>query len=144
MPDDDLTRFVQAQAEVYDRVVAELSNGRKRSHWMWFVFPQLHGLGRSPTAQHYAIRDLGEARRYLAHPVLGDRLRDGVRLMLEHRGRSAREILGSPDDLKFRSCATLFREAATRADDRSLFSAALDQFYAGEPDRQTLELLRAA
>ena len=140
---DDLARFVEAQARVHDQVVGELSAGQKQSHWMWFVFPQLAGLGASPTARFYALKDLDQARRYLAHPVLGSRLREDVRLMLRHRGRSALQILGSPDDLKFRSCVTLFREAATTADDRALFTAALDQFYGGAPDPRTLQLLGA-
>jgi uncharacterized protein (DUF1810 family) len=120
-----------------------LTAGRKRSHWMWFIFPQLEGLGHSPTAQYYAIRDTDQARRYLAHPVLGSRLRQAVQLVLAHKGKSALEILGSPDDLKFRSCLTLFREAASEAPDKSLFAEALHQFYGGEPDHRTLDLLRA-
>jgi uncharacterized protein (DUF1810 family) len=108
---------------------------------MWFVFPQLVGLGRSAMAQRYAIRDLEEARLYLVDPILGARLRQVVRLMMAHKGKSALEILGSPDDLKFRSCLTLFREAAPDDCDRVLFTEALDQFYRGEPDTRTLELL---
>jgi uncharacterized protein (DUF1810 family) len=142
MTELDLIRFIDAQAAIYDQVVDELNAGRKASHWMWFIFPQLAGLGRSAMAQRYAIRDLDEARRYLADPILGSRLRRCVRLMLHHAGASATEILGSPDDLKFRSCVTLFREAAADEADRSLFAQALKQFYAGEPDRRTLELLR--
>jgi uncharacterized protein (DUF1810 family) len=143
MTDDDLVRFVDAQARVYHHVAEELTAGRKRSHWMWFIFPQLEGLGHSPTAQYYAIRDTDQARRYLAHPVLGSRLRQAVQLVLAHKGKSALEILGSPDDLKFRSCLTLFREAASEAPDKSLFAEALHQFYGGEPDHRTLDLLRA-
>src|SRR5438270_3018389 len=106
-------------------------------------FPQLAGLGRSGMAQHYAIRDLDQARRYLADSILGPRLRQVVKLMLDHKGgKSALEILGSPDDLKFRSCLTLFREAATENSDHVLFTRALDQFYRGQPDGRTLELLR--
>jgi uncharacterized protein (DUF1810 family) len=122
-------------------VVEELSNVRKKTHWMWFIFPQVSGLGRSATAQHYAIRDLDEARRYLANSILGPRLRQVVGLMLNQKGRSAFEILGSPDDMKFRSCLTLFREAATNDSDRALFAEALDQYYRGEADARTLELL---
>jgi uncharacterized protein (DUF1810 family) len=110
---------------------------------MWFVFPQLRGLGHSATAQRYAIRDLDQAARYLADPTLGTRLRHAVRLMTGHKGRSALEILGSPDDLKFRSCLTLFGQAASDNSDRMLFVEALNQFYAGEPDPRTLELLRS-
>jgi uncharacterized protein (DUF1810 family) len=135
----DLIRFVDAQAQVYRQVVAELTDGRKRTHWMWFIFPQLSGLGHSAMAQRYAIRDIDQARRYLADPILGDRLRHDVRLMLGHKGKSALEILGSPDDLKFRSCLTLFCEAASDKSDRSLFAEALEQFYNGKPDPRTLE-----
>jgi uncharacterized protein (DUF1810 family) len=142
MTDADLVRFVDAQADIHDQVVEELTAGRKASHWMWFVFPQLAGLGYSATAQRYAIRDLDQARRYLQDPVLGTRLRQDIGLMLHHSGRSATEILGSPDDLKFRSCLTLFAQAAADDGDRLLFAQALDQFYRGEPDRRTLELLR--
>jgi uncharacterized protein (DUF1810 family) len=135
----DLIRFVDAQAQVYRQVVEELTDGRKRTHWMWFIFPQLSGLGHSAMAQQYAIRDIDQARRYLADPILGDRLRHHVRLMLGHKGKSALEILGSPDDLKFRSCLTLFCEAASDKSDRSLFAEALEQFYNGKPDPRTLE-----
>jgi uncharacterized protein (DUF1810 family) len=142
MTDADLVRFTEAQARIYTRVVEELTNGCKRTHWMWFVFPQLAGLGRSAMAQSYAIRDLGQAKRYLADPILGSRLREAVKLMMDHKDKSALEILGSPDDLKFRSCLTLFCEAASSNSDRELFARALDQFYRGQPDRRTLELLR--
>jgi uncharacterized protein (DUF1810 family) len=124
------------------KVVKELTDGRKRTHWMWFIFPQLKGLGHSATAQRYAIRDLDHARCYLTDPILGRRLQHVVQLMARHKGNSALEILGSPDDLKFRSCLTLFGEAAIDSSDRSLFKEALDQFYGGEPDLHTLELLR--
>jgi uncharacterized protein (DUF1810 family) len=139
----DLIRFVDAQAQVYRQVVEELSDGRKRTHWMWFIFPQLSGLGHSAMAQRYAIRDMDQARRYLADPILGDRLRHDVRLMVRHKDKSALEILGSPDDFKFRSCLTLFYEAASDESDRSLFAEALEQFYYGETDPRTLELLRS-
>ncbi len=138
MSEADLIRFVDAQAQVYRQVVEELTDGRKRTHWMWFIFPQLSGLGHSAMAQRYAIRDIDQARRYLADPILGDRLRHHVRLMLGHKGKSALEILGSPDDLKFRSCLTLFCEAASDKSDRSLFAEALEQFYNGKPDPRTL------
>jgi uncharacterized protein (DUF1810 family) len=140
MTDPDLIRFLDAQASIYARVVEELTNGRKKTHWMWFVFPQVGGLGRTATAQHYAIRDLDQARRYLADSLLGPRLREVVKLVMKHKGKSALEILGSPDDLKFRSCLTLFREAATENSDRALFTEALNQFYRGEGDDRTLEL----
>jgi uncharacterized protein (DUF1810 family) len=128
----DLIRFVTAQAEVYSQVIEELADGYKRTHWMWFIFPQLTGLGHSAIAQRYAVRDLDHARRYLADPILGSRLRHDVRLMMRHKGKSALEILGSPDDLKFRSCLTLFGQAASDSSDRMLFAEALDQFYGGD------------
>lgn len=142
MTDPDLVHFVNAQTKIYEQVVRELTDGAKRTHWMWFIFPQLAGLGHSVTAQRFAIRDLDQARRYLADPVLGARLRDDVQLMLQHKDKSALEILGSPDDLKFRSCLTLFSQAAANDTDRSLFMDALLQFYAGKLDARTLELLR--
>jgi len=138
----DLLRFVDAQAPVYSQVIEELTAGCKRTHWMWFIFPQLRGLGHSAMAQRYAIRDLDQATRYLADRILGTRLRHDVQLMIKHKGKSALEILGSPDDLKFRSCLTLFGRAASDSSDRMLFAEALNQFYGGEPDRRTLELLR--
>ncbi|MGO8924031.1 MAG: DUF1810 domain-containing protein [Xanthobacteraceae bacterium] len=141
MTDADLIRFLEAQDQIYDQVVEELAKGRKKTHWMWFIFPQLAGLGRSAIAQQYAIGDLNQARRYVGHPVLGTRLRQVVNLMLGHPGKSALEILGSSDDLKFRSCLTLFREAARDDAERALFVKALDQFYRGDPDKRTLELL---
>jgi uncharacterized protein (DUF1810 family) len=141
MPDPDLIRFLDAQDEIYDQVVAELTDGSKRTHWMWFIFPQLAGLGRSVMTQRYAIRDLDQARRYLADPILGPRLRQVIKLMIAQKPKSALEILGSLDDLKFRSCLTLFREAASNDSDRALFTEALDQFYRGEGDSRTLELL---
>lgn len=139
MADDpfDLARFLAAQEGVIDDVRAELSGGRKRSHWMWFVFPQLKGLGHSSTAQHYGIASLAEARAYLAHPVLGPRLRECCDLMLAVPQRSAHEILGSPDDLKFRSCVTLFSLAAP---EEPLFRRCLERFHDGEADPRTLAL----
>lgn len=138
----DLAHFVEAQATVYDRVVGELTAGRKQSHWMWFIFPQLTGLGNSPISRRFAMRDLDHARRYLDDPVLGRRLLECVRLMLGHRDRSALEILGSPDDLKLRSCLTLFGEAAAREADKGLFATALGRFYDGHRDPRTLAALR--
>jgi uncharacterized protein (DUF1810 family) len=141
MTDADLIRFLDAQDQIYQQVVEELAKGRKETHWMWFIFPQLAGLGRSGMAQHYAIRDLDQAKRYLADSILGPRLRQVVRLMIDQKEKSAFEILGSPDDLKFRSCLTLFREAASSKSDRLLFTKALDRFYRGEPDARTVGLL---
>jgi uncharacterized protein (DUF1810 family) len=141
--DGGLVRFLDVQPDVYEEVTKELAEGRKRTHWMWFIFPELAGLGHSSMARRYAIRDLNQARRYLAHPLLGDRLRHHVRLMMSHKGKSALEILGSPDDLKFRSCLTLFAEAASAGSDLALFKQALEQFYSGKADPRTTELLRS-
>lgn len=135
----DLDRFVRAQARIHEQVTQELAAGRKRSHWMWFVFPQLDGLGFSPTARKYAITGLDEARAYLAHPVLGPRLRECTELVLDIDGRSVREIFGYPDDLKFRSSMTLFAQAASGD---TCFNEALVKYFAGEPDVRTLELLQ--
>jgi len=137
--DSDLDRFVTAQDVVYPQVLQELREGRKRSHWMWFIFPQLVGLGRSPTARHFAIRNRDEALRYLAHPVLGARLRECTQALLAVPDRSISEILGYPDDLKFCSSMTLF---AALAGDGSIFAQALERFCGGEPDHRTLSLLR--
>ena len=134
---DDLTRFVDAQDGVHHRALAEITAGAKRTHWMWFVFPQVAGLGSSPAAQRYAIRDLAEARAYLAHPVLGPRLVECASALLSIEGRSAAQIFGYPDDLKLRSSMTLFARAA---DDPAIFQRVLDRFYDG-PDPRTLELL---
>ncbi|WFR96542.1 DUF1810 domain-containing protein [Rhizobium tumorigenes] len=140
----DLDRFVDAQAGIYEQALRELMAGAKRSHWMWFVFPQIAGLGASSMAQRYAIRSREEASAYLAHPLLGKRLRDCVQAMLSaggmaDGGRSARAILGSPDDLKFRSSMTLFAAISEREE---LFQQALDRFYEGIPDERTLALMR--
>jgi uncharacterized protein (DUF1810 family) len=137
----DLHRFVDAQEHVYDTVLDELRGGRKRSHWIWFVFPQLQGLGRSPTAHHFGISSLDEARAYLAHPVLGPRLRECARLVAQIDGRSADDIFGWPDNLKVRSSMTLFARAT---DDNAEFRAVLDKFYNGEDDPATVELLSPA
>jgi uncharacterized protein (DUF1810 family) len=138
MADFDLDRFVEAQERVWPTALAELQAGRKRSHWMWFIFPQLAGLGASPMAVHYAIRSAEEARAYLVHPLLGARLRCGVAAMLAHRRRSAESILGAIDALKFRSSLTLFEAVAPEP---ALFAEALDLFYDGGRDERTLELL---
>jgi uncharacterized protein (DUF1810 family) len=136
----DLGRYISAQEPVYARVCAELAGGSKRSHWMWFIFPQLRGLGSSPTAQHFGIGSLEEARAYLAHPVLGERLRECTRLVNGVAGRTAEAIFGHPDYLKFRSCMTLFACAGASEADR-VFSAALQRYFAGEADPLTRELL---
>jgi uncharacterized protein (DUF1810 family) len=134
----NLERFVEAQKSCYERVLKELKAGRKQSHWMWFVFPQLQGLGRSTTARRYAISGPEEAKAYLTHPLLGERLKECVRLLLEVDSRSAIEIFGSPDDLKLRSCMTLFDYVAP---EEGVFHKVLDKFYHGEPDSKTLALL---
>ncbi len=134
----ELTRFVVAQAPVYRAVVEELRSGRKRGHWMWFVFPQLRGLGGSPTAVRYGISSLQEARAYLGHELLGPRLHECTQLVNEVQGRSIAEIFGSPDDLKLRSSMTLF---ALATDDRGDFLALLDNYYRGQQDPLTLAQL---
>jgi uncharacterized protein (DUF1810 family) len=139
----DLARFVEAQAPCYARVREELAAGEKRSHWMWFIFPQLRGLGLSSTARRFGLSGLEEARAYLAHPLLGSRLRECTHLVLAVEGRSAHAIFGSPDDLKLRSCLTLFAQAAapSPAPETGVFGEALAKYYGGEPDPRTLELL---
>ena len=137
-PPEDLQRFVDGQHPVYERVVSELSRGRKASHWMWFVFPQLAGLGLSDMAQRYAIRSLAEARSYLGHPVLGARLRACTRSVLSHAATSATAIFGSVDALKLRSSMTLFERAGGPNDP---FAASLDTFFEGARDEATLHLL---
>ena len=135
-----LERFVAAQAPVFAAALAELRAGRKRSHWMWFVFPQLRGLGRSSTAELYGIGSLAEARAYLAHPVLGPRLILCTEAVLAVEGRSLHEIFGSPDDVKFCSSMTLFSRA--QGGDESVFRRALDRFCSGREDERTVELLQ--
>jgi len=134
-----LNRFIEAQNPVYARVCAELLQGRKTSHWMWFVFPQIEGLGRSDMAQRYAIASLDEAKAYLEHPILGPRLRECTRLVCQVSGKTIREILGSPDDMKFRSCLTLFLHAAA---DPGVFEEALKKYFSGEQDALTLRRIR--
>jgi uncharacterized protein (DUF1810 family) len=135
----DLDRFVAAQEGSYAEALAELRAGRKQSHWMWFVFPQLAGLGRSPTALFYAIASLPEARAYLAHPLLGPRLLECTNAVLAHRGRSAEAIFGVVDAMKLKSSMTLFEAAAY---DPAPFAAVLDAFFDGTRDAATLDLLR--
>lgn len=134
----DLARFVSAQEPVMDRVLAELRAGRKQSHWMWFVFPQIAGLGHSPMAVRYAIGSRDEARAYLDHDVLGPRLRTCTSIVNAVRDRSILEIMGAPDDVKFRSSMTLFAQAS---DDPALFQTALDRYFDGRPDPATLARL---
>jgi uncharacterized protein (DUF1810 family) len=139
----NLERFVSAQAAVYEQVLAELRSGAKFTHWIWFIFPQMKGLGHSPQANHFGIGSLEEAVAYLRHPVLGPRLGRCTRLVTLVEGRTIREILGSPDDLKFRSSITLFAYAAAHAAmDPTDFNDALKKHFGSEPDSLTLELLR--
>jgi uncharacterized protein (DUF1810 family) len=140
----DLERFVEAQAHMHGAALRELQDGRKRSHWMWFVFPQLEGLGTSAMAQRFAIADVEEARAYLAHDVLGPRLVACCEALLGHAGRSATDILGTPDDLKLRSSMTLFAVAARGAGPAvayGVFARVLEAFFDGRPDPATLRLL---
>jgi uncharacterized protein (DUF1810 family) len=139
-PDDryDLNRFLSAQEGVYERALAELKGGQKRTHWMWFIFPQIDGLGYSPMAKRYALKSREEARQYLNHPVLGKRLLECTEAVVALRGGSVSEIFGYPDDLKFMSSMTLFENIAGSG---SLFSFALDRYCHGERDTMTLRLL---
>ena len=138
MTDDyNLHRFLDAQDQVYETVLGELRTGKKSSHWMWFIFPQITGLGRSELAQTFAIASLDEVRAYLQHPVLGLRLRECTQLVINVEGRNAEEIFGYPDHLKFRSCLTLFMTATT---DNKVFKDALLKYFDGKPDALTLDL----
>jgi uncharacterized protein (DUF1810 family) len=130
-----LDRFVEAQQPIYGQVCTELRHGRKASHWMWFVFPQIQGLGHSPIARHFAVASLAEAQTYLDHPSLGPRLRECTQLVLDVQGRTAQEIFGHPDDMKFRSSMTLF---ALAAPDEALFKTALTKYFPAGPDPETL------
>jgi uncharacterized protein (DUF1810 family) len=134
----DLQRFVSAQEAIYPDVLAELHDGRKRTHWMWFIFPQIHGLGYSPTSKHYAIKSGEEARDYLNHPVLGKRLIECAEAILSVQGRSASAIFGSPDDMKLKSSMTLFDAVSPPG---SIFARVLDRYFQGQRDRKTLDTL---
>jgi len=134
----NLQRFVDSQNPVYDRVRSELRGGSKRSHWMWFIFPQIAGLGHSSTAQHYAISSLKEAEAYLQHPILGPRLRECTQLVNDITGRTIEEIFGYPDDLKFRSSMTLFARATA---DNGVFRQALQKYFDGADDPLTVKIL---
>lgn len=134
----DLNRFLDAQEGVYERALAELKGGQKQTHWMWFVFPQIEGLGHSPTARHYSIKSTEEARHYLNHPVLGKRLLECTEVVVALKGESVSEIFGYPDDMKFKSSMTLFEKVAGSG---SVFSLALDRYCHGKRDGTTLRLL---
>lgn len=134
----DLQRFLDAQDGIYPRALAEIMDGRKRSHWMWFVFPQIAGLGRSEMNVRYAIKNVDEARAYLEHPVLGERLREISRAVLEVGGKTAYQIFGSPDDMKLKSSMTLFERAAEPG---SVFAEVLEKYFDGERDERTIGIL---
>ena len=140
MPDFNLDRFKKAQSRDYATALSEIKKGRKESHWMWYIFPQIQGLGFSSTAQYYAIRDLQEAKDYLAHPVLGARLKEISSALLDLEGLSASEIFGYPDDLKLRSSMTLFRLADL---DCEIFRDVIDKYYDGIPDDRTVSIVRS-
>lgn len=139
MKTDHLKRFLDAQANDYSRALAEIKNQRKQSHWMWYIFPQISGLGFSDTARFYAIKDLGEATDYLEHPILGKRLIEIASALLGSEGKTAYQILGSPDDLKLKSSMTLF-SLVKNAD--PVFQAVLDKFFTGIPDQKTLDIVK--
>jgi uncharacterized protein (DUF1810 family) len=134
----ELSRFVEAQTAVYEQALAEIRSGRKRSHWMWFIFPQAAGLGSSPASQHFGIRSRAEAEAYLAHPVLGPRLIECAGAVLALHGVSASDVFGYPDDMKLRSCATLFAQVSQPA---SVFQKLLDKYFESAADPRTLELI---
>ncbi len=134
----DLARFVQAQERDYEQAMSEIRSGRKRSHWMWYIFPQFDGLGFSTTSRRYAIKSVAEAEAYLRHPVLGPRLLESARAVVGVEERSALEVFGSPDDMKLRSCATLFASVSPAG---SVFEQLLDRHFGGQPDDKTLRLM---
>ena len=133
----DLARFVKAQAGIYEQALAEIRSGRKRSHWMWFIFPQIDGLGASSMSKRYAIRSIAEAKAYLDHPLLGPRLLESAEAALAVQTSSALELFGSPDDMKLRSCATLFARVSS---EDSVFSQLINKYFDGKPDDRTLQL----
>jgi uncharacterized protein (DUF1810 family) len=134
----NLARFVRAQEPDFEQAMSEIRGGRKRSHWMWYIFPQFHGLGVSSTSRQYSIKSVAEAEDYLRHPVLGPRLLESVQAVLDVEGRSALEVFGSPDDMKLRSCATLFACVSPAG---SAFEQLLDRYFGGERDDKTLRLV---
>jgi uncharacterized protein (DUF1810 family) len=136
-----LARFLEAQEHEYERAVSEIREGRKRSHWMWYVFPQFEGLGFSATSRHFAIKSKDEAAAYLAHPVLGPRLTECAEALLQLEGRTAAEIFGSPDDMKLRSSATLFAMVSPAG---SVFHRVIEKYFAGQKDERTVRLVAPA
>lgn len=139
MAGNSLNRFIEAQQNVYPRVVKELQNGKKTSHWMWFIFPQIEGLGYSSTAKYYSIKTNSEAKEYLTHPVLGKRLVECCTILLKIESRSADDIFGYPDTLKLKSCMTFFNFVSPG---QTVFAEVLKKYFSGEPDEQTLSILR--
>jgi len=137
----DLNRFLQAHEDNYERALSEIKRGQKRSHWMWYIFPQFDGLGFSTTSKRYSIKSVAQAKAYLSHPILGPRLTECVEAALSVEGRSAYEIFGSPDDMKLRSCATLFASVSPKS---SIFDQLLEKFFQGERDDKTLRLLNVS
>ena len=137
----DLARFVEAQEHGYPQALSEIRHGQKRSHWMWYVFPQFEGLGFSPASRRYSIKSVAEAEAYLRHPILGPRLLESARAALGVEGRSALEVFGSPDNMKLRSSATLFASISPAG---SVFEQVIDRYFGGEPDDRTLQLLGQA
>jgi uncharacterized protein (DUF1810 family) len=137
----DLERFLDAHSGVYEQACAELRAGKKRTHWMWFIFPQIQGLGSSEMAVRYAISSLEEAKAYLEHPLLGSRLRECVGIVLKLEGKLVEEIFGYPDNLKFHSSMTLFAQAATMSEEDLVFSQALDKYFSGKEDPATIQRL---
>jgi uncharacterized protein (DUF1810 family) len=134
----DLERFVQAQEPDFSQALSEIKSGRKSSHWMWYIFPQIEGLGSSWTSRRYSVKSVEEAKAYLSHPVLGPRLVECAKAVVDVQGRSALEIFGSPDDLKLRSCATLFASVSSEG---SVFREIIDKYFGGQPDERTLRLI---
>jgi len=139
MSQDELDKYLTAQAQDYERAYTEIAKGKKLSHWMWYIFPQLAGLGYSDMAKRYALQDVQQAAAYLHHPLLGPRLLDMANLLLQHKGLSAHTLFGSPDDVKLRSCMTLFSQVPNAP---SVFKQVLDQYYNGQADEKTLQLLQ--
>ena len=137
--DNSLNRFLLAQQNIYTQVLQELRNGKKTTHWMWFIFPQIEGLGNSSTAKYYSIKNITEAKEYLAHPVLGKRLQECANILLNTNNKTVDDIFGYPDNLKLKSCMTLFNFAAP---EQKVFSAVLQKYFAGEQDEKTVELIQ--